>query len=241
MRFLGIDLGWTSGPSGLCCLAWEGKALVLVDLDRRQATDAILAWVDTWAPAGQPAGVAVDAPTIIPNRTGMRLPDRLTHSYFHRYHAGCYPANWGRPFAARTVAFGQELANRQFRHGTEMTPREQDRWQIEVFPHPAVVHLFNLEKILKYKKGAVAERQKELAQLRTFLFTLATAEPPLAVTGLPEIPGQSSRLKVVEDQLDALMCAYVAAYWWYWGTAKNQVLGNVQEGYIVVPHRRLNS
>ncbi|MEN9218031.1 MAG: DUF429 domain-containing protein, partial [Gloeomargarita sp. DG_2_bins_126] len=68
MRFLGIDLGWTSGPSGLCCLAWEGKALVLVDLDRRQATDAILAWVDTWAPAGQPAGVAVDAPTIIPNR-----------------------------------------------------------------------------------------------------------------------------------------------------------------------------
>ncbi|MEN9215808.1 MAG: DUF429 domain-containing protein [Gloeomargarita sp. HHBFW_bins_162] len=238
MRFLGIDLGWTSGASGLCCLAWERNALVLLDLDRRQPLDDILAWVDRWAPLGQSAGVAVDAPTIIPNATGMRLPDRLTHAYFHRYHAGCYPANLGRPFAARTMGFGQALSSRQFRHGTAITPQKNDRWQIEVFPHPAIVHLFNLEKILKYKKGAITERHKELNKLRTFLLSLSTSEPRLKLETLPEIPTQSTQLKVVEDQLDALMCAYVAAYWWYWGEAKNQVLGSEQEGYIVVPHRR---
>ncbi len=239
MRFLGIDLGWTSGASGLCCLAWAGDALVLLDLDCKQPTQDILTWVDTWAPAEQPAGVAVDAPTLIPNATGMRLPDRLTHRYFHRYHAGCYPANLGRPFAARTVGFGRELGNRHFRHGTEIQPQIPDRWQIEVFPHPAMVHLFDLDKILKYKKGAIAERQLELNKLRTLLLTLTAAEPPLKLATLPEIPEKTTQFKAVEDQLDALMCAYVAAYWWYWGTAKNQVLGNEQEGYIIVPHRRM--
>jgi predicted RNase H-like nuclease len=29
----------------------------------------------------------------------------------------------------------------------------------------------------------------------------------------------------------------VGAYWWYWGVARNQVLGNSHEGYIIVPHR----
>ncbi|MCS7291679.1 MAG: DUF429 domain-containing protein [Gloeomargarita sp. SKYBB_i_bin120] len=240
MRFLGIDLGWTCGPSGLCCLAWDGQTLALMDLDRRQLLTDILAWVDTWAPVGQPAGIAVDAPTIIPNPTGMRLPDRLTHQYFRSYHAGCYPANQGRPFAQRTVGFGQALLARQFRHGVDIQPRSPDRWQIEVFPHPAVVHLFNLPRILKYKKGALTERRQELAKLRDLLWQLQQAEPPLVLTELPAIPLNGSSLKVVEDQLDALVCAYVAAYWWYWGPQKNQVLGNEETGYIVVPERRFS-
>ena len=27
MKFLGIDLGWSSGASGLCCLRWQGEYL----------------------------------------------------------------------------------------------------------------------------------------------------------------------------------------------------------------------
>jgi pyridoxamine 5'-phosphate oxidase len=45
-------------------------------------------------------------------------------------------------------------------------------------------------------------------------------------------------LKAVEDQLDAIHCAYVAAHWWYWGSERNEVLGNAQDGYIVVPKRQ---
>ncbi|MDJ0746725.1 MAG: hypothetical protein QNJ32_25665 [Xenococcaceae cyanobacterium MO_167.B27] len=43
------------------------------------------------------------------------------------------------------------------------------------------------------------------------------------------------KLKAVEDKLDSLICAYVAAYWWYWGEARNLVLGNENTGYIIVP------
>jgi predicted RNase H-like nuclease len=42
-------------------------------------------------------------------------------------------------------------------------------------------------------------------------------------------------LKAVEDQLDSLICAYVAAHWWYWGLERNWVLGDTTTGYIVVP------
>ncbi len=116
MKFIGIDLGWTSGASGLCCLHWSDGQLQLLELNRKQATVDILNWIDNWIAATEPALIAVDAPTLIPNATGMRLPDKLSHRYFHRYHAGCYPANRQRPFAQRTIEFGLSLEARGFIH-----------------------------------------------------------------------------------------------------------------------------
>jgi predicted RNase H-like nuclease len=93
MKFIGIDLGWISGASGLCCLNWHNNSLHILDLTIEIEIQAILAWLDDWTKTTEPALIAVDAPTLIPNQTGMRLPDKLTHKYFGRYHAGCYPAN----------------------------------------------------------------------------------------------------------------------------------------------------
>jgi predicted RNase H-like nuclease len=247
MKFLGIDLGWQSQPSGLCCLNWQDNTLRLVDLHRLEEISAILTWIDSHAGSEGPVGIAVDAPTLIPNATGMRLPDRLAHKYFGRYHAGCYPANLDRPFAQRTIGFGRSLEQRGFAHAPDIQPRQPIRFQIEVFPHPATIHLFKLERILKYKKGRVAERQLELMKLRDHILTvLPTLEPalvfsPNSIAALSETPTTGSRLKALEDQLDSLVCAYVAAHWWYWGSERNWVLGGATPeescvtGYIIVP------
>ena len=45
-------------------------------------------------------------------------------------------------------------------------------------------------------------------------------------------------MKDIEDRMDAVICAYVAAPWWFWGTERNQVCGTLEDGYIVVPHPR---
>lgn len=236
MKFLGIDLGWSSGATGLCCLEWSNKSLHLLDLNHQLATANILGWVDNWVGQTEPALIAVDAPTLIPNLTGMRLPDKLTHKYFGRYHAGCYPANLSRPFAARTVEFGLLLETRGFQHAPTIMPQVLGRYQIEVFPHPAIVHLFSLTRILKYKKGLIAKRRLELIKLRQYILEiLVRQEPSLTLVDLPEIPSLGTALKIVEDQLDSLICAYVAAYWWYWGIERNWVLGDATTGYIVVP------
>ncbi len=240
MKFIGVDLGWSSGASGLCCLEWRSGKLTLLDLQRVMAIADILAWIDGWIAPDQPGMVAVDAPTLIPNATGMRLCDRLAHKHFGKYHAGCYPANLGSTFAQRTLAFGLSLEERGFHHAPMIQPQQPGRFQIEAFPHPAIVHLFGLPRILKYKKGTLAERRPELARLRHYIHeSLPLHDPPLDVSlsaiAIPEIPLKGAELKAVEDQLDSLICAYIAAHWWHWGTERNLVLGDRAEGYIVVP------
>jgi predicted RNase H-like nuclease len=241
MKFLGIDLGWKSQPSGLCYLQLIDGQLQLLDLDRKETIADILTWIDICVQPGEPALIAVDAPTLIPNATGSRLPDKLTHKYFGKYHAGCYPANLGLPFAERTVNFGLELETRGFAHAPTIEPQKPDRYQIEVFPHPAIVNLFNLERILKYKKGRLSDRRLELIKLYNYILDiLPNLEPPLRSLHLggsfPNvIPTTGAALKATEDQLDSLICAYVAAHWWYWGSQRNLVLGDRTTGYIVIP------
>ncbi|NEP39979.1 MAG: DUF429 domain-containing protein, partial [Okeania sp. SIO2H7] len=173
------------------------------------------------------------------NAAGMRLPDRLTHKYFGRYHAGCYPANLNRPFAERTVAFGISLETKGFAHSPTIKSQKLGRYQIEVYPHPAIVNLFKLDRILKYKKGKLADRKEELLKLHRYIMEiLPTLEPALEINQLiaesPPINSMVS-LKTFEDKLDGLICAYVAAHWWYWGEEKNLVMGDRSTGYIVVP------
>ena len=245
MKFLGIDLGWRSQSSGLCCLEWADRHLHLLDLDRKEALADILTWIDNWV-QDEPAIIAVDAPTIIPNATGTRLPDKLTHKYFGKYHAGCYPANLNLAFAQRTVGFGLELENRGFAHAPIIEPQQLGRYQIEVFPHPAIVQLFGLERILKYKKGRLLERRIELEKLRSLIIenlpsfqpslNLSSFSAPLANSFFAEIPSTGTVLKAVEDQLDSLICAYVGAHWWYWGKERNLVLGDRTTGYIIIPN-----
>lgn len=239
MKFIGIDLGWRTGASGLCCLQQKGDRLQILDLDRKEAMADILAWIDKFAPKNTNAIIAVDAPTIIPNTTGMRVPDKLAHKYFGRYHAGCYPANLNRPFAERTVAFGISLESKGFAHAPTIKPQKLGRYQIEVYPHPAIVNLFKLDRILKYKKGKLADRKEELEKLHRYIIeVLPTQEPALEINQLiaefPAIKNMAS-LKEFEDKLDSVICAYVAAHWWYWGEEKNLVMGDRSTGYIVVP------
>ena len=244
MKFIGIDLGWKSQPSGLCCLELVNGELHLLNLDRIEAIADVLFWLDNYVHIQDNAIVAVDAPTIISNLTGSRLPDKLTHKYFGRYHAGCYPANLGLAFADRTVVFGLELENRSFSHAPEITPQKLGRSQIEVFPHSAIVELFKLPLILKYKKGRILERRLELIKLYKYIVdVLPTFTPALNLNSHPvlfaEIPTTGKALKALEDKLDSLICAYVGAYWWYWGKERNIVLGDRANGYIVIPKREI--
>lgn len=238
MRFLGIDLGWQSGGSGLCCLEKGTTGLKLVELHHCASREEALTWIDTQAPNDEPALIAVDAPTLIPNQTGMRLCDRLAHRYFGKYDAGCYPANQGRPFAEALIQFGLALESRGFAHAATITPRRPGRYQIELFPHPATIHFFKLDRILKYKKGRLSDRRPELAKLRAHqiaTFPHLTPQLPLHEADLPAIPTTGKALKIVEDQIDSLTCAYAGAHWWWWGLEHNWVLGDREAGYIVVP------
>lgn len=234
MLFLGIDLGWVNGATGLAALRLREDRLHLIDLALAADHAAVLKWVREQSGDG-PALLAIDAPTIIHNATGQRPGERELNAAVRRYGLNCHPANLGRPFAAKTNAFSQALEAEGFQHASTIRPRKAGRYQIEVFPHASIVKFFGLDYRLKYKKGTVAERVIQLGRLRRMIYTLRRADPPCVLPRLPAIPPGGMARKHIEDQFDAIICAYTGAHYWYWGAARNCVYGDAASGFLVVP------
>jgi predicted RNase H-like nuclease len=225
--FLGIDLGWVSQPTGLARLRQTARGFELAALERRATHREVLAWIDEHA-ATAPAMLAIDAPLVIPNASGIRPCERAVNAGFRRYHAGCHAANQGRPFYAPITAFVSALESRGFRHAAEITPGLEGRFMIEVHPHAAAVRVFGLDRIVKYKKGRLADRARELGRYRALLERVIGG-------ALPPIPATGRALKAIEDQLDAAFAAWIGANWWLHGAERSRVYGDARSGYIVVP------
>ncbi len=106
-----------------------------------------------------------------------------------------------------------------------------------------MVVLFKLSQIIKYKKGRIIDRKNSLERYRQLLLDkLPDAEPPvkknplfldLVHEELTLLKGQS--LKQYEDTLDALLCAYLAFFYWSWGRSKNELFGDLPTGIIINP------
>jgi predicted RNase H-like nuclease len=160
--FLGVDLGWYGKPSSLASIGIRSNGLYLRSVTRLENSDEILGWIEAEAGHGS-AVVAVDAPLVICNPTGIRNAEREMNRHSRRFHAGCHAANLGRPFAQNVLSFSRRLGDLGFAHGAKMSVRERGRFQIEVHPHAATVNLFDLPRIVKYKRGPRALGQKNCA------------------------------------------------------------------------------
>jgi len=243
MYFVGIDLAWSyRNTSAVVVLKREGNRGAPVAWQESLGDDGeIVSFI--WESVGNgPALVAVDAPLIVPNETGTRPCDRLLSQAFRRYEAGAHPAN-RRKFGSlvRGEELVKQLVKAGFTHSLEILPRKETRQVIEVYPHPAAVTLFGLEKSIKYKArpGRSYEfRWAEFRRYQALLQSLADAEPALRA---PEILNRDvgglrgQALKRYEDLLDALFCAYIAFHCWHWGPRGYKVFGDLTEGYIIVP------
>jgi len=183
---------------------------------------------------------------VVPNERGARPCDRLVTQRFGRYQAGARPAYRRSPSFPAGRVRGEELVRRLaelgFRHDPHVPRRSPGRHVIEVYPHPAMVVLFRLERTLKYKavNRSRAERLPEYRCYQRLLRSLEEAEPalqppPFLDQDVDELRG--ARLKQYEDLLDALLCAYLAWWCWYWGPAGYEVIGDLQTGYVMVPRR----
>ena len=69
-------------------------------------------------------------------------------------HAGCHACNKTLYPDAAVVALSRQLHDAGYRHlGTT------DRFQIEIYPHPALIEIFDLPHRLLYKKGNVDSKR----------------------------------------------------------------------------------
>jgi predicted RNase H-like nuclease len=176
--------------------------------------------------------MAVDAPLVCPNRTGSRPVDRLTHRLFGHQHAGCHPSN--ARLCARPLRIARLLQSQGYLLGWDLA---EPRLAMEVYPHPAMVRWFGLERILKYKRGTVAERRREFRRYQSLLrsclqFRFPELLPGPVGEGLLEAPYS----KEAEDRIDALFCALIAYHHWRHQGLQTQILGDAQHGFLALPH-----
>ncbi|MCW2847351.1 MAG: pyrophosphokinae [Marmoricola sp.] len=238
MFHIGVDLAWgMKRPTGLAVVDDAGR---LVHVSTVSTDEEILAALTPYA-AGD-CLVAIDAPLIVTNPTGNRPAEAALNRDFARFDAGAHPANTGKPeFSGlpRGAVLSQAL-------GLDMNPRSgRRRRAIEVYPHPATVALFRLGRTLKYKNKPGRDLESlrlELLTLMGLLEGLADAEPGLdladpawtALRTLAETATRKSELRVVEDQVDAVVCAYVALF--VDRRAEDATTyGDFETGYIVTP------
>jgi predicted RNase H-like nuclease/ppGpp synthetase/RelA/SpoT-type nucleotidyltranferase len=238
-HLIGLDLAWGERrPTGIAVLDARGH-LVHVSA---AVTDADI--VETVTPyASGSCVVAVDAPLIVANASGNRPCEAALNRDFARFDAGAHPSNTGKAELAGTPR-GARIARALT---LDIDPcSTAARRAVEVYPHPATVALFRLGRTLKYKHKPgrpLDTLRAELAELMRLLESLEDAEVPMRLTGHPgwhALAGQVAAatrkvdLRHVEDQVDAVVCAYVALLV-VRAPDRLTTYGDLAGGYIVTP------
>lgn len=232
MTLVGIDLAWGErNPDGVCLVRGSRRAAAICETALVRGDDELLAWIAERT-GGAPALLTVDAPLVIPNATGTRPVDRETHRRFHAQHAACHPANSAK--CPRPLRLVRRLRARGWHVGWDLARHQ--RVVAEVYPHPAIVRLLGLERIIKYKRGPVAARRAEFARLQDGLRKLLATRFP-ALTPAPAIRKllREPWSKPVEDRTDALVCAIIGYLHWQARGRHSEVMGDRQTGFILLP------
>ena len=229
----GVDLAWGEASSDAVCLLSlrHGRATV-AGYAYLHGDAALLGELTTRIPARAPALLAIDAPIVCPNPSGTRPVDREISRRFWREHAGCHSAN--ARLCPRPARIATALVGRGFAIGHDLARAR--RLVAEVYPHPAMVRLLRLPRIVKYKRGPVEVRRAEFAHLQGLLRGLVATEFDFL-----EIGDETRRLlaepwsKPVEDLTDAFFCALVGLWHVRHRGRRSEVLGSLESGFVLLP------
>jgi predicted RNase H-like nuclease len=107
---------------------------------------------------------------------------------------------------------------------------------MEVFPHPAQVELFGLDKVLPYKQKPSRNHEIRIATFKSYQehlkrYKIYGAE---AILNVDVSTLRGVRLKEYEDLLDALFCSYIVYAIWK-RPQQSRVFGSKEDGHIIVP------
>ena len=241
MLLAGVDLAWKSqvNPTGLAIGKIQGHTHTLTEIVH--AVLPVDAIVTKLASLPSLQGIAIDAPLIIRNITGQRPCETLIAREYGARKAACHTSNLTRSPDADSVRLSTLLETHGFVHRGSLAAK----WQLECYPHPALIEIFGLAERHAYKKGAVSKRKAGQIELAELLLLLIDSD----VLRL-QVPEQyrlhfdeqhigslaGAALKRNEDILDSVICVYVAGL--YALDVADTVFGDVQRGYIYVPQRK---
>lgn len=141
----------------------------------------------------------MDAALEVLNETGNRIIENQILKDFAKYKLGVYPIN--RQIMTRL--YGGNRAEELFTQLEGYRLREN---LFEVYTHATILRCFTHDHVLPYKRktGRTTPFIKEqLTRLQDYLAAVVEGTDPY-----PIHQAKSKELKVIEDKLDSIVCAY---------------------------------
>jgi predicted RNase H-like nuclease len=180
----------------------------------------------------------VNAPIIVDNLSGSRPCDRALLEHFSRYRIDEYANNSVSASHPRTM--GRAL----MRMGFDPNPASEGDRIVETHTQAAQVLLLGVDRPIRMKSGPIGGRKEAVDRLRELIeerliedgtprLHLSPELDQLMDAHLPDLNG--TRLGELEERLEALVCAYVAAYLGQVGPDGCAFLGDMDTGYILLP------
>src|SRR5262245_44421550 len=177
--FIGVDLAWTDrNPTGVAVLRTSETGTRLDAITTFYGGISIVNSIRSYSTRN--TVVAIDAPLIIKNETGQRSCETLVGQRYGSRNASCHTSNLTLHPNAAGVALLNKLLRSGFEHFDITDDTQRGKLVAEVYPHAAMIALWDLPTVIRYKKGSVAERRLGLERLRRQLGTLRHGDPPLA-------------------------------------------------------------
>lgn len=240
-RYLGLDLAWAPRKSsgGAVMEVDEDGTLTLKSTASLRAHEDILSWLARNR-GRNGCIVAINGPIVVENVGGQRPCDLALHEHFARNFLDEYHVNITNASHPRTISRALQ------RMGFDLDPTAEGDRIVETYNQPAQVLLFDLERPIKLKMGPVGARKDAVARFRELLEEkLDDATPPLNPSSalqalleadLPDSNG--SRVGELEEQLEAVLSAYTAAFLDIRGPEACAFFGDLRDGYVLLPTGR---
>lgn len=237
-RYLGLDLAWAARNSsgGTVMAPVDDESVRLISTSHLRTHEDVLGWLARNR-GRQGAILAVNAPIIVENSAGTRPCDQMLQEHFSRYQVDDHYVNIVSAGHPRT------MGRAMMRMGFDPDPQAEGDRVIETFTQPAQVLLFDLERPIRLKHGPIGARKdavaryRELIQMRLTEGTPRLASSPAlrAVMETDLMTLNGTRLGELENRIESLMCAYIAAYLDYRGPDECAFLGDLYDGYLLLP------
>ncbi|MBI5974414.1 DUF429 domain-containing protein [Staphylococcus canis] len=241
MHYIGIDLAWTDhNETGVCVIDHHGTVQYM---DAKVWSDAEL--ISLIQQYNGPLRIAIDAPLIVPNEKGARQAERLlSKDTIHHHRVRAFQVS--QLFLTRTFGRirGADLLaqiQQSFQDDVAIHINTQSDYVVETFPTAITASLFRADYPFHYKEKKGVNFKQAVMGLQKLHDALVNLEQHA------QLHGYTSRInpdwqtlkrqskKHIEDQLDALLCAYGLYLIHHDERYESKQFGESETGAIVIP------
>ena len=231
-----------NAPGAICSITIAKDGAVSFKRPRNILFNEALAFINAERSTCDTCIVAIDQPTIVPNRTGGRLVDKIAGSVIGFIGGGVQMAS-----RSKTSLFGEGAPIWRFLASLRATQDPElcrtalgDLFIIEVFPALALpafnVQFYGRRQAPKYNPDNKKFRRNDWLKVIETVARYACAVP---IEGIEAWARETTKIekpcKADQDQLDAVLCALICYHWRAAPRQESIMIGSLTCGYMISP------